>query len=787
MDTHQVIARFEAEEQALAMMDHPNIAKVYDAGATDSGRPYFVMELVHGIPITEYCDQRHLSPKERLELFLPVCHAVQHAHQKGIIHRDLKPSNVLVALYDDQPMPKVIDFGVAKATSQKLTEKTMFTQFGQIMGTLEYMSPEQANLNQLDVDTRSDIYSLGVLLYELLTGTTPFDRQRLHSAGYEEMLRIIREEEPPKPSLRLSSSDTLPSVAANRGIEPKQLSTQVHGELDWIVMKALEKDRTRRYATANEFADDILRYLHDQAVLAGPPSATYRLRKFARRHKTALGTVAVIAVAFLLGIAGTTWQAIRATHQRDRAVAAEEQARTEAAIARAINEFLNQDLLAQADPESEPDRDIKLRTVLDRAARKAETRFADQPAVEAAAHNTLGKTYQSLGEYKGALQHFEGARAIQQRLHGEEHPDTLASMNNMALALGDLGRSAEAEKLHVRVLEIERRVLGPEHPNTLQSMHNLAMAMRVQGRSAEAEQRNREVLQIRPRVLGPQHPDTFASMHNLAAAIMDQGRWAEAEELQRKVLEIQRRVLSADHADTLRSMNNLAGVLYDQQKYPEAEALFCEALDGARRTLGSEHPTTLMFMNSLANSIMKQARYADAEPLYREAYETRRKVLGPAHADTLNSLDRLGEVVAQQDHFEQAEEVYREALETRRQEPGPTHRDTLATLFNLVRRGGSAASPGRIRKAVPRSAGNPAPGAGPHGPRHFEQSDVSGPRCRSAESPGTGREAVSRGAQRLAQCGGRRAPLYARDRLQFGVGLHQLVLAAGHRGRCLGA
>ena len=273
MDSAQVLRRFEAERQALALMDHQNIAKVLDAGATPQGRPYFVMELIKGIPITKYCDQEHLTPRERLELFIPVCQAVQHAHQKGIIHRDLKPSNVLIALYDGKPVPKVIDFGVAKATSQKLTERTMFTEVGQIVGTLEYMAPEQAELNNLDIDTRADIYSLGVILYELLAGSPPFTAQQLRGAAFAEMLRMIREVEPPKPSTRLSSSDELPSIAANRKLEPKRLTRAVHGDLDWIVMKALEKDRSRRYETANGFAVDIQRYLADEPVLAGPPSA----------------------------------------------------------------------------------------------------------------------------------------------------------------------------------------------------------------------------------------------------------------------------------------------------------------------------------------------------------------------------------------------------------------------------------------------------------------------------------------------------------------------------------
>ncbi len=330
MDGRHVLARFGAERQALALMDHPNIARVFDAGATDDGRPYFAMELVKGVPITRYCDERRLTLRERLELAIPVCQAVQHAHQKGVIHRDLKPSNVLIALYDGQPVPKIIDFGVAKATGQRLTDETLYTEFGAVVGTLEYMSPEQAELNQLDIDTRSDIYSLGVLIYELLTGSTPLQHKRLRSVLFLEVLRLIREEESPRPSRRLSTTEELPSIAACRHVEPRKLSGLLRGELDWIVMKALEKDRNRRYETANGLASDLRRYLDDEPVQACPPTEWYRLGKFARRNRAVLTTAGLVSLALIAGVAASTWQTIRATRAERAARVAEAAIRKEA-------------------------------------------------------------------------------------------------------------------------------------------------------------------------------------------------------------------------------------------------------------------------------------------------------------------------------------------------------------------------------------------------------------------------------------------------------------------------
>jgi len=638
MDTRQVIARFEAERQALALMDHPNIAKVFDAGATDAGRPYFVMELVKGTPITTYCDDHRLTLRERLELFLPVCQAIQHAHQKGIIHRDIKPSNVLIAPYDGQPVPKVIDFGVAKAIGERLTERTLYTGFGSVVGTLEYMSPEQAELNNQDIDTRSDIYALGVLLYELLTGTTPLGRERLTHAAFTEMLRAIREEEPPKPSTRLSDSkETLVSIAEQRHTEPARLSRLMRGELDWIVMKCLEKDRTRRYETANGLAHDIENYLLDEPVLACPPRAAYRLKKLIRRNKGPVAAVALVLLALMGGIAGTTWGLVRAQRARREA-----QART--AETQAVLDFVENRIFAAARPEGVEGglgREVTLRKAVEAALPFVEKSFTDQPLIEARLRYTLAQSFAYLGGTSSALEQLEPAQRLYSQHCAPDDPDRLRCMAFLAATYLALGRPVDAVKLHEKTLALQKARLGRDHADTLVSMHHLAETYDALGRHGEALTLREETLALRKAKFGPDHRDTLKSMHDLANSYEALGRLADALKLHEETLALQKAKFGPDDRDTLFSMHEVA-CCYDALGRPaDAQRLQEHALAMKKAKLGPDHPETIAGMWHLALVLFDRGQHAGALKLHEEALALSKAKLGLDHPRTLGCMNTL--------------------------------------------------------------------------------------------------------------------------------------------------
>jgi len=675
LNSREVIARFESERQALALMDHPAIAKVLDAGSTPQGAPYFVMEYVAGVPITAYCDHHRHSTRERLALFERVCEGVQHAHQKAIIHRDLKPSNILVTEVDGRPAPKIIDFGVAKALTQKLTADTLFTRVGALLGTPEYMSPEQALSSGEDIDTRSDVYSLGIVLYELLAGVPPIDLRKI---AFDEFLRRLREEDPPKPSTKISTQNPAKSteLARNRQTEPHALVKQMRGDLDSIALKALEKDRARRYGSTSDLAADIRRYLNHEAVLAVPPSAAYRARKFVRRYRTALATACAFALVLIVAAGVSVRESIRANR--------------EAAAAQAVNDFLQNDVLAQASansqagPAAKPDPDLKVRTALDRAAVRIAGKFGQQPEVEAEIRDTIGQTYMDLGSYPQARKQFERALDLHRKALGVENPKTLRTISHLGYAVYLEGKFAEAEALFHQALEAQRRVLGPENRDTLYSLSNLGNIYYQQGEYARAEALLSQTLEVSRRVWGPEHATTVSAMNILANVYWAQNKLARAEALYTQSLEIRRRVLGPEHPLTLAVMNNLANAYNREAKYAQAEALQTEALDIKKRVLGPEHPDTLISMRSLSTIYDRQGKYAQAEALARATVETARRVFGPEQVNTLVSMQYLGDIYRHQGKYNEAETVYGQALEIMRRVIGPDHFTTLITLSDIA-------------------------------------------------------------------------------------------------------
>ncbi len=677
MDTRQVVARFETERQALAVMDHPNIAKVLDAGATETGRPYFVMELARGVPITDYCDRHKLPTRDRLRLFVAVCQAVQHAHQKGIIHRDLKPSNILVVIQEDRPVPKIIDFGIAKATDHRLAQRTMFTEQGQLIGTPEYMSPEQAEMSGLDVDTRTDIYSLGVILYELLVGALPFDSQKLRSAGFGEIQRIIRETDPPKASTRLcTAKDTRAEVAARRGTDPRSLLRLLRGDLDWITMKAMAKDRTQRYSTASELAADIERHLRHEPVSAGPPSVVYKIRKYIRRHKLGVAAATVVVMAVLIGTAGTSIGLLRA-------VRAERKAVEEAATAKRVSDFLV-DLFNVSDPSEARGNTITAREILDKGATQIDRELEDQPAIRARLMETIGTVYRSLGLYEQAGSILEKALRLKRAKYGDNDISVADTLHSLGVVYDDQGKYEEAASLFRQSLDIRSAKLGPDDPEVARSLNSLAIVRWNQGKYDEAEPLLERSLAIKEKALGPDDPSLANTLINLGVLKDSQQKYDEAETLFKRALAISEKKLGADHPDLGTILNNLGSLYEKQGRRAEAEPLYARSLKIWEKALGPDHSDVAIAVHNLANLYRNLGRYAEAEPLYLRSLAIFEKNLGPEHPYVGISLRERANLYRDEGRYMDAEPLYLRSLEIFEKSPDENRLNLAETLENYL-------------------------------------------------------------------------------------------------------
>jgi tetratricopeptide (TPR) repeat protein len=726
----RILSRFEAERQAIALMDHPHIARLLDAGTSNSGAPFFVMELVKGVPLTDFCDTHKLGIPERLQLFMQVCAAVQHAHLKGIIHRDLKPSNILVESHDGKPVPKIIDFGLAKATTGlQLTENTLFTAFGTVMGTPLYMAPEQANFNALDVDTRADIYALGVILYELLTGTTPITRDTLKKAALDEILKVIREQEVPTPSSRLSSAESASSVAANRQTEPAKLGRFVKGELDWIVLKALAKERDRRYETANGFAKDIERFLNHEPVTAGPPTAAYRLRKFTQRNRGPVIAASLVLLALIAGVIGTTlgmveamraaeaegiakedaWEkkrladeateserkakrqeAERAEGERkakEEAVTKQKEAERNLAFARKGNEILGS-VFAGLDPKQiaesgRPLQDV-LRQNLGKAVQELEGSAIGDPLEVAAMQATLGKSLLALGEYALAVEVLGKVLQTRRAILGPAHPDTLICMNNLATSYSYLGKSEEYLPLYEEALKLWKATVGPAHPDTLLCMSNLATGYLAVGKRDKALALREETVKLTKETLGPDHRHTLISMHHLGTSYHASGKLNLALPLLEEALKRLKTTLGPDHPETLDCMSSLALGYSAAGKLDLAVPLFEETLKLRKVTLGPTHPATLSSMHNLAMGYSDAGRLDLAVPLYEETLRLTREKFGPDHPDTFGTMNNLALNYQNTGKLDLALPLFEETLKRRTAKLGPDHPATFDSMSNLA-------------------------------------------------------------------------------------------------------
>jgi eukaryotic-like serine/threonine-protein kinase len=678
-----VVQRFQSERQSLAIMDHPAIAKVFDAGTTPQGQPYLVMEYVPGLPITDYCDQHKLSIKDRLELFIHACEGVQHAHQKAIIHRDLKPSNILVIEVDGKPVPRIIDFGLAKTTAPHVSDE--YTQLGQFIGTPGYMSPEQVNLSARDIDTRTDVYTLGVVLYVLLTGLQPFETKRREKPSLEEWLRQLREEEPPNPSTKVSGDkDTSSATADARRTEPKQLISQLRGDLDWITMKALERDRTRRYGTPSELAADLQRFLRHDPVIARPDSTGYRLRKYIRRHRVAMSVGAGVLLVLLVFSVVQALQLRETTRERDHAKQERDRANQERDRATRIATFMS-NMFKVPDPSETRGNSVTAREILDRAANDIGTGLAQDPDVQSQMLHEMAGTYNNLGLHARAHELAQRALDARQSLHGADDPKTLESMTQLGLILHMEGHDADAEPLDRRALADERRVLGADDPLTLETADDLAMVLKPLGRFPEAEKLAREVVDTSTRRLGPESALTLRAQNHLASILFYEGHAADAEKVLRPALDVERRVWGSDHPETMKALAMLAISLHHENHFAEAESLYREVLAASERVLGTEHPSTAIAMSNLASILADEGHSPESLNLQRQALAIFSRTLGPDHPSTLMCELNLTRGLRSEGQLQEAERMQRQILATQIRAHGAEYPDTLLAESELAK------------------------------------------------------------------------------------------------------
>lgn len=676
MDTKDVIARFESERQALAVMNHPTIAKVHDAGATGRGRPFFAMEFIAGIPITEYCDKRRLGMKERLELFAQVCRGIHHAHQKGIIHRDVKPTNILVATDEEGPQPKIIDFGIAKAVNQDLTERTIMTAYGRPIGTPTYMSPEQAEMSPLGVDTTTDVYSLGVVLYELMTGRLPIDASQFTSQDWRSYSEVIYKVNPLPPSMRVNTLGEDASVIAHlRNTLAPVLSGQLRGELDWIAMKAMEKDRTRRYSSVAEFAEDVERFLTNRPVVAAPPSTRYRLRKLIDRHRVAFGVTVFVLLFLLANSILTTVQYNIVKRERDRAS-------QEAQTAERVSSFLV-DLFRIADPNDVRGSSVTAREILDKGASEIAEDLHDQPLVQARLTSTMGKVYSNLGLYDQAEDLLAKALELREG-HGAPEDFAFADVTrNYAMLLYHQGRYDESRPYFEQSIAIMEQELGPDHPVVAGALNSLGLVADRSGNYEEARAIWERALAIQQKTLEPNDPDISFTLGNLGNLHWRKGEYDKARPLLERALRMREAELGSEHPSLGRGYGDFAGLVYSSGDYEEARVYYEKAMDIFMKTLGEDHPNVALGWNGVGNCYEKTGDLDAARGAYERAIEIQENALDENHPHLAMSIDNLAQILQAEANFDEALRYYERAKVMREVTLGRDHPDFANTVFNI--------------------------------------------------------------------------------------------------------